>query len=236
MKTSQGRDGASLQRRGSGVRAARCKQLNEPGQDQAGRWARPKEGCWGKVQGRREPRSPLSSAPGSARSSPGAGAGQASPPPPLTFPPFLFPCGPEKPAQPSRPSPRSLPSPLCQAKCPCAFRPQLRCHLPQEDSPDQSSPAGPTPSECPKHSAMALVTPLPWSLQWFGGSAAPLPPPLFLRLVGGPGTWSVLSSLMLDAGMKAADGEPRQQLRFRPSLRTACAVLSPYHASLAPLS
>ena len=55
---------------------------------------------------------------------------------------------------------------------------QLRCHLPQEDSPDQSSPAGPTPSECPKHSAMALVTPLPWSLQWFGGSAAPLPPPL----------------------------------------------------------
>lgn len=149
-----------------------------------------------------------------------------------------FPLWPRK-NLPSPPDPaqRGLPSPLCQAKCPCAFRPQLRCHLPQEDSPDQSSPAGPTPSECPKHSAMALVTPLPWSLQWFGGSAAPLPRPLFLLLVGGPGTRSVLSSRMLDAGMKAAGGEARRRLQFRPSLRTgACAVLSPYHASLAPLS
>lgn len=52
--------------------------------------------CWDKVQGRREPSSPLSSAPGSGRKSPGAGVGQASPPPPLTLPPSLFPCGPGK--------------------------------------------------------------------------------------------------------------------------------------------
>lgn len=55
----------------------------------------------------------------------------------------------------------SLPSPLCQSKCPCAFRAWLTCRLHQEDFPDHTSTASLTPSERPEHSAMALVTPLP---------------------------------------------------------------------------
>lgn len=198
---------ASLQRRGSGVRAASCKQLNEPGQDQVGRWARPEEGLLG--QGPGEERAQLASELSSWwwTKQPRGWCGTGLPAPTthtssLPFPPWSWKDLPSPPD----PAKHGLPF-LCQAKCPCAFRPQLRCHLPQEDSPDQTSPAGLTPSECPEHSALALVTPRPWSLQWFGGSAVPLPPPpLFLLLVGGPGTWSVLSSRMLDAGMKAASG------------------------------
>lgn len=171
------------------------------------RWARPEEGLLG--QGPGEERAQLASELSSWwwTKQPRGWCGTGLPAPTthtssLPFPPWSWKDLPSPPD----PAKHGLPF-LCQAKCPCAFRPQLRCHLPQEDSPDQTSPAGLTPSECPEHSALALVTPRPWSLQWFGGSAAPLPPPpLFLLLVGGPGTWSVLSSRMLDAGMKAASG------------------------------
>ena len=199
---------ASLQRGGSGVRAASCKQLNELGQDQVGRWARLKEGLLG--QGPGEERAQLASELSSWQwtKEPRGWCGTGLPTPTTYTSSLPFPLWPWK-DLPSPPDPaqHGLPSPLCQAKCPSAFRPQLRCHFPQEDSPDQTSPAGPTPSECPGHSALPLVTPRPRSLQWFGGSAASLPaPPLFLLLVGGPGTWSVLTSWMLDVGMKAASG------------------------------
>lgn len=61
--------------------------------------------------------------------------------------------------RPSLAGQHSLPCPLCQSMCPCTFRPQLGCHLPQEESPDCTSTAD--LSECPEHTELALVTPLP---------------------------------------------------------------------------
>lgn len=84
---------------------------------------------------------------------------------------------------PSPPRQHSLPSPLCQSKCPCAFRPWLRCRLHREDFPDHTSTASLTPSERPEHSAKALVTPLPsvtpvaWWLSCSAFRPSPLSPP-----------------------------------------------------------
>lgn len=39
----------------------------------------------------------------------------------------------------------------------------LKCCHPQEDFPGHTSTADLTPSECPEHSELALVTPLPWA-------------------------------------------------------------------------
>lgn len=63
--------------------------------------------------------------------------------------------------EPSPAGQHSLPS-LCQSNCPCAFRPQLKCCLSQEDFPDHTSTADLTPSECSGLSELAPVTPLPW--------------------------------------------------------------------------
>lgn len=51
---------------------------------------------------------------------------------------------------------------LCQSNCPCAFRPQLKYCLPQEDFPDHTSTADLTPPECPELSELAPVITLPW--------------------------------------------------------------------------
>lgn len=138
-----------------------------------------------------------------AEAATGADAGQASPPPIthtthflLLLPSLLVTLGSSATVEPGPPV--STASLLYLSARPSA--PMPSCPSSNATSPRKTSLTTPAQLTWPRLSAQNtqswyLSFHCPGSLHWFGGLAAPpLPPLLFLLLVGGPDTQSVLSS------------------------------------------